>query len=197
MGAGCRQQQKTPAEAEEWAESPNFLSSPSSGVCDYPSMLGLTKILPSGGERLTRVVYRHPKTASFMNNLANRWCSGTMFNKIPSAAVAFAKLKQERRVGNAEPEPVTAAASRCQTELKPVETNAKQVSCSIWPSVEKQCGEVKRRVDPTSVFIHPLHPLQKLFHTQVAIKSFARLKDALLSNYIIHRRVPSLRRSLH
>lgn len=190
MGAGCRQQQKTPAEAEEWAESPNFLSSPSSGVCDYPSMLGLTKILPSGGERLTRVVYRHPKTASFMNNLANRWCSGTMFNKIPSVAVAFAKLEQERRVGNAEPEPVTAAASRYQTELKPVETNAKQVSCSM-------CGEVKRRVDPTSVFMHPLHPLQKLFHTQVAIKSFARLKDALLSNYIIPGRVPSLRRSLH
>lgn len=169
MGAGCRQQQETPAEAEEWAESPNFLSSPSSGVCDYRNMLGLTKILSSGGERLTRVVYRHPKTANFMNNLANRWCSGTMFNKIPSAAVAFANLKRAAS-GNAEPEPVTAAASRYQTELKPVETNAKQVSCSIWPSVEKQCGEVKRRVDPTLVFKHPLHPLQKLFHTQVAIK---------------------------
>lgn len=123
MGAGCRQQQETPAEAEEWAESPNFLLSPSSGVCDYRSMLGLTKILPSGGERLTRVVYRHPKTANFMNNLANRWCSGTMFNKIPSAAVAFAKLKRASS-GNAEPEPVTGAASRYQTDLKPVETNA-------------------------------------------------------------------------
>lgn len=53
-----------------------------------------------------------------------------MFNKIPSAAVAFAKLKRERRVGNAEPEPVTAGGVfAARRNSKPVETKAKQVSC--------------------------------------------------------------------
>lgn len=158
MGAECRRQQETAGRRSE-AESPNFLSSPSSGVCDYWGMLGLTKILVSSGSRLTRVVYRHPKTQNFMNNLASRWCSGTMLNEIPSAAVASAN-GNERCGENTQPLRVSRIISPPDGTLGGFNSvSHSNLSRRLWDTFPATCGPSVRRSEMRWRGVRPQHHL--------------------------------------